>query len=533
MNDLIPSHDTERFYLFVLIVLGIVALLVLSKTVQNYIQQVLVEKASFDMKNDLLKHVRKLGFPYYEKHPAGETLSLFHTEAEAVDQIYRNYFPYVVKESLFGLICIIVMLTIHIQLTLIMVPCVLTYYFLGPFLAERASLAGQALTKDNVSLNKKVYDSLSGLIEIRANRCEKWDAERLNQRHEKLNRSFEKYIKYMYARGAMRRVSIYLGAIIVFIYGALLVQKGQLNTGEFIAFTILYFMAVENFTLLIIDLTEQRLLLFQAGRIWNVIHKKPEVEESPHPIRIQEMRGLIEFRNVSFGYDEQRPIVTNFNCVIRPGEKVALVGYSGCGKTTLLKLLMRFYDVKSGEIRIDSVPIKQMSFEQLRERIGVVFQDTYLFGTSIKENIRFGNPEATDEEIVQASMAANAHEFITKLPNGYDTYVGERGNELSGGQKQRIAIARMLIKNPAIVVLDEATSALDNINEAEVQRALDTLLAGRTTVCVAHKLTTIKEFDKIIVMDKGKMIEMGTFNQLMNNKKLFFNLWNSTRVTLT
>src|SRR5690606_15208483 len=230
------------------------------------------------------------------------------------------------------------------------------------------------------------------------------------------------------------------------------------------------------------------------------------------------------FDNVSFGYQDRPGVIRHFSLDIQPGEKVAFVGFSGGGKTTLMKLIGRFYDPDEGEIRLDGVPIRDLPLADLRNAIGYVFQETYLFGSSVKENIRFGKPNATDEEIIEAAKAAFAHDFIMALPDGYDTIVGERGIKLSGGQRQRIAIARMIIKQPAVVLLDEATSALDNVSEREVQRALDNVLAGRTVSAIDHRLSTVKHFDRIVFIKDGRIAEIGSYDELIARRGLLYEL---------
>jgi ATP-binding cassette subfamily B protein/subfamily B ATP-binding cassette protein MsbA len=230
------------------------------------------------------------------------------------------------------------------------------------------------------------------------------------------------------------------------------------------------------------------------------------VKEAEQPVKLPQIKGELRFENVWFRY-AGKDVLQGFSLDIRPGERVALVGTSGGGKSTILKLINRFYDPQRGAVLLDGVPLTQLSLDQLRDAIGVVFQETYLFGTTVRENIRFGNPEATDEQVEQAAMAANAHEFIMALPNGYDTYVGERGVKLSGGQRQRISIARMFVKNPRIILLDEATSALDSVSEKEVLKALEELMKGRTTIAVAHRLTTVQDYDRIIAVKDGKAVE--------------------------
>ncbi|MNC26173.1 putative multidrug export ATP-binding/permease protein [compost metagenome] len=273
-------------------------------------------------------------------------------------------------------------------------------------------------------------------------------------------------------------------------------------------------------------MNEQRVLLYQAETLYEFSRKEPEITEPLSPIHLPLVKGEIRFENVSFHYPGRSNVFESLNLKFRPGEKTAIVGTSGNGKTTMLKLINRFYDPREGEILLDGVPLKDISLELLRELIGYVSQETYLFGYSIAENIRFGKPDATDEEIVLAAKSAYAHDFITRLPDGYETLVGERGGNLSGGQKQRISLARMFIKNPAIILLDEATSSLDNISEMEVKMALSQLRKGRTTVVVAHRLSTIMDADTICVLDKGKVVETGTYQELLDKRGVFHKLVN-------
>lgn len=277
-------------------------------------------------------------------------------------------------------------------------------------------------------------------------------------------------------------------------------------------------------SMLIGNLAQQGMMLEQANPIRRLMLLKPLVEEPEHPIPMGTVNGRITFKDVGFHYPNRPPVIRDFSLDIRPGERLAFVGTSGNGKSTLLKLINRFYDPQEGTIELDGVPITRLSFQDLRGSIGYVFQESYLFGFSVRENIRFGRPEASDEEIEQAAKAAMAHEFILQLPQGYDTLVGDRGMKLSGGQKQRIAIARMLISDPRIVLLDEATSALDNVSEGEVKTALDRLFQGRTMIAVAHRLSTIKDFDRIVVVDEGTIAEIGSYEELIAREGIFYNL---------
>ncbi|WP_325176725.1 ABC transporter ATP-binding protein [Paenibacillus alkalitolerans] len=290
-----------------------------------------------------------------------------------------------------------------------------------------------------------------------------------------------------------------------------------------------YFSAMHRLTIVVTNVTEQKVLMYQAERLYRFIRQRPQVEEAAHPQHLTEVRGEIQFENVSFDYHPGQPVLRGFNLNVAPGEKIALVGTSGNGKSTVLKLIGRFYDPVEGSVAIDGIPIRSLSFASLRGTLGYVFQETYIFGSSVKENIRFGKPDATEEEVIMAAKSAFAHDFISGLPEGYDTLVGERGVKLSGGQKQRIAIARMFIQNPAIILLDEATSALDNTSEAEVQKAFDTLLEGRTVIAVAHRLSTIMDFDRIVVMEDGRAVEMGTYGELIGLRGAFYQLSKGSR----
>ncbi|HZG57233.1 ABC transporter ATP-binding protein [Paenibacillus sp.] len=314
------------------------------------------------------------------------------------------------------------------------------------------------------------------------------------------------------------------GGVATFAVGIVLVRDGAMSVGEFTVYALFYFRVMYNLTGIVTLMTEQRILLQQTATLYDFVHRRPAVEEADEPVALERIAGAFRFEDVRFGYPGRPDVVRGFSLDVRPGEKLALVGTSGGGKSTILKLVARFYDPDEGDIRLDGVPLRSLSLGQLREAIGYVFQETYLFGSSVRDNIRFGRPDAPEEDIVAAAKAAFAHDFIAALPDGYDTIVGERGVKLSGGQKQRIAIARMFVKNPSVVLLDEATSALDSVSEQEVQRALDSLLAGRTTIAVAHRLSTVRGFDRIAVVEEGRCAEIGSYDELLERRGFFYRL---------
>lgn len=358
---------------------------------------------------------------------------------------------------------------------------------------------------------------------MRANRSESWDLQRYEQKHASYNESQQKQFWFRGFRMLARQLSSFAGMMVMFIYGAYLNRIGQLSVGEFVAFTMYYQMLNRQSSQLISIFMDQSLLLHQGEKLKLFMGLKPVVTEPEHPTVLPRVEGRVTFRDVTFGYGS-RDVLNGFSLDIAAGERVALVGTSGNGKSTLLKLVDRFYDPQHGDVLLDGVPLRSLSLRQLRDSIGIVFQETYLFGATISENIRFGNPEATDDEVREAAIAANAHDFIMALPNGYDTNVGERGVKLSGGQRQRISIARMFIKNPRIVLLDEATSALDNVSEREVIAALDRLMKGRTTITVAHRLSTVRDYDRIVVIKDGAVAEVGSYLELLEDRGWLYQL---------
>lgn len=315
---------------------------------------------------------------------------------------------------------------------------------------------------------------------------------------------------------------LYLCAVLV---GGLFITKGEMSLSELTVY-ILYINTFLAPVQKLVDFTEQ----LQKGmtgfeRFLKIMNTKPEIEDAKDATDMGKVHGDIEFKEVSFGYDDET-ILSNINMSIPAGKTVALVGPSGSGKTTFCSLIPRFYEVSSGSILIDGKDVREVTQSSLRNAIGIVQQDVYLFGGSIKDNISYGNPLASDEEIIEAAKKANIHEFIMSLPQGYDTYVGERGVRLSGGQKQRISIARVFLKNPPILILDEATSALDNESERYIQRSLDILAKNRTTIVIAHRLSTIKNADEILVLTPEGIAERGAHEELLNQEGIYAHLYN-------
>lgn len=524
IDEVIPTNNEKLFIQLLLMLFLLIVVMLGSMAMKEYLQKTVQEKAARDLQLTLFKSLRLLGFSYHEKTPVGETLSLFNTEVTAVKKIYEFYFPQILEKTFILIITSVFMLTMNYKIFFLIIPCFLSYYTIGPYFERKAMEWLKVARENRITSNKKIYDSITSILETRILNGQKWAMNSLLSSLRKFHDSHLSANLYAFLRGTVRRLTIYLGALIFFILSAKSIQNGTLTIGKFVALTFYYYRLMTDLTHLVTSLTEQRIIMLQAERLYNFAHLEPKVKEPIAPQKIEKIQGAIELHNVSFGYLKERPLLKDININIKPGEKVAIVGSSGNGKSTLLKLITRFYDPDQGHISLDGVNLKELSFSTIRGSIGYVFQETYLFGFSVRENIRFGYPEASNEDIVKAAKAANAHDFIMNLPNGYDTLLGERGVKLSGGQRQRIAIARMFIKNPSILLLDEATSALDNENEKDVVNALDSLLKNRTTIAIAHRLSSVKNYDRIILIDNQTNLEEGSYDDLISKKGAFYKL---------
>lgn len=524
IDIIVPSADYIKFrWLIMLLVVGMFLMFGLMAW-QNLLQRSIQEKAARDLQYDIFSHMRKLGYSYFQQRPVGESLSFMNTEVSILQDFYRFLLPHTIQNIVVSIVSIAVMCAISVPLTLIIVPCLLLYYLIGPSIERKASILAKANTEQRISFNQKVYESVSALTELRAHGAEAWDWNRFKGRLQPFLDGRVRMLWMAFWRGTIRRLSYYIGGVAIILYGIHLVKEQAMSVGEMSAYLLYYFQVMQTVTLVITVITEQRVLMHQAAKIHRFMQTEPQVAEAAEPVSLQEIKGEIRFNHVTYRYENGPEVLSDFNLMIEPGQRLAIVGPSGHGKSTVLQLLVRFYDPQQGEIQLDGVPIRKLSFAQLREHVGYVPQETYLFGDTIRNNILFGNPKATEEDMIQAAKAAYAHEFICAQPDGYDTLLGERGVNLSGGQKQRISIARMFIKKPSIILLDEATSALDTASEKEVQTALDRLLVGKTTITVTHRLSTIKNYDLIVVLEHGRIREMGNHNELMRRQGAYYHL---------
>ncbi len=479
-----------------------------------------------DMRRDMFAHLQRLPHSYYDNTKIGQIMSRITTDLFDIAE-FAHHFPEEMFITIIKIVvAFIILSTMNLSLTVIIFIFLPFMVFFSNKFSVRLRKSFMESRKSLGELNARVEDSLSGIRVVKSFANEELEKEKFADG----NHTFFATKKAMYFNmaGFQTVTRLFDGVmyIAVVIIGAIYMIHNAITVPDFVAY-ILYVQTLLTSIRRIVEYAEQ----FQRGitgieRFTEVLEEPPRIENLPGARELKDVRGDIDFEHVTFAYNNDLGnVLTDINIHVPAGESVALVGPSGGGKTTLCNLIPRFYEIDSGRILIDGQDIRDFTLESLRGSIGMVQQDVYLFSGSVRENIAYGKPGASHEEIVQAAKLAGAHEFIMDLENGYDTYVGEHGVKLSGGQKQRISIARVFLKNPPILILDEATSALDNESEHLVQQSLERLMKGRTTFTIAHRLTTIKNASTILVLTDEGIVERGNHRELMEKQGLYYSLY--------
>ena len=524
------TNPASLTWQFVLMMGGMYLLLRVIDAAANYFMQsvghIMGSKMETDMRGDLFHHLQKLSFGYYSEAKVGQIMARITSDLFQVTE-FAHHCP---EEFLIAGVKIIVSFTVlctkNVGLTLLMFAVLPFMLVFAKHFNSKMRRIFKERNKQVGEINAQVEDSLLGIRVVKSFANEAIEEEKFKKGNLRfLDLKAESY-KTMAQFGTSNRIFDGLMYIIIVMAGALLIGKGELSLGDFTAY-LLYATVLLNSIRRIVEFTEQ----FQQGmtgidRFFEVLDAPIDITDTEGAKEMKDVKGAVAFENVSFHYgDAENEVLHGLNLQVEPGQSIALVGPSGAGKTTLCNLLPRFYDVTGGRILIDGTDIREFTQKSLREAIGVVQQDVYLFAGTVHENIAYGKPGATREEVIEAAKLAGAHEFISALPDGYDTYTGERGVRLSGGQKQRISIARVFLKNPPILILDEATSALDNESELIVQQSLEKLARGRTVFTIAHRLTTIKGADVIWVLTENGVEEMGDHKTLIDKGGIYAGLY--------
>lgn len=524
LNDYIPDQNYQMIIFAGLTVLLLYFIRMLLRYFIQYQGHMMGVKMQAQMRSDMFNHLEKLPYSFYDHHETGKIMSRLTNDLMDISEL-AHHGPENIIISLISIITSFVYLSmINFGLTLVIFACVPILVVVS--LVMRGKMR-DAFTKSRQSIaqiNASLESSISGIRVTKAFTNAKKEAEKFEVGNEQFISARRDAYKAMGQFHSSTAFVTDVFNVIVLVAGGLFLYQGKINFADYSAFIVSISMFITPITTLInfMEMYQNGVTGFE--RFLEVIDQAPEVDQ-PNAKNIGRVEGHIQFEHVTYGYEDDRHVLNDISLDIQKGETFALVGPSGGGKTTICHLIPHFYDVTSGKIKIDGQDIQNLTLESLRRNIGIVQQDIYLFNASIKDNILYGRLDATDEEVIEAAKRANIHDYILTMPNGYDTIIGERGVRLSGGQKQRLSIARVFLKNPPILILDEATSALDNTTEILIQQALDELCKGRTTLVVAHRLSTIKNADEIAVISDGKIVEQGNHEALMKQNGMYAHLY--------
>lgn len=519
--------DLTKIGRILIFVLGLYVISAVFTFVQHYIMSTISQKICYRMRKEISEKINRMPMKYFESRTYGEVLSRITNDVDTLGMSLSQSINQIITSVTTMLGVLIMMISISPLLTLIALFILPVSVFLITFVMKKSQGYFRSQQEYLGQINGQVEENFTGHLVIKAYNKEEEVINDFNKTNDHL---YDSAWKSQFISGMMQPIMMFVGNLgyaAVALIGGILAIKGTIEIGDIQAF-IQY---VKNFTQPIQQIAQVanqvQSMAAAAERVFEFLNEEEEDQTVEHPANIEDVEGNVTFEHVNFGYKEDQTIIHDFSAEIKQGQKIAIVGPTGAGKTTMVKLLMRFYDVNSGAIKIDGHNIKDFNRRELRDAFGMVLQDTWLFKGTIMENIRYGRLDATDEEVIAAAKAAYAHRFIETLPGGYDMELNEDASNVSQGQKQLLTIARAILADNKILILDEATSSVDTRTEARIQKAMDNLMKGRTSFVIAHRLSTIRDADLILVMKDGDIIEQGTHEELLEKDGFYAKLYNS------
>lgn len=528
INVYVPEKNLQMILIWGGILLGIYIVKALLNFVIQYWGHLVGVGMQGDMRSDLFRKMQSLPFSFFDDNKTGSLMSRVTNDLQDISEL-AHHGPEDLFLSLLSLVgAFFIMLDIDWRLTLIVYSAIPLVVLFAVFTRKEMMRAFKLSRQEIAAVNAELETSISGIRVSKSYTAENAEQEKFDRANDKFRHARKLSYRIMGIFFSGMGLMTDLLYLLTLIAAGIFFLKGEIDPGEFAAFLLYISMFLDPIKKLINIFEQLQNGMTGFARFREIMDQEPETD-CENPEELGEVKGEIRFDNVSFSYREgdEKPVIDNLSLSIAAGRTVALVGPSGGGKTTLCNLIPRFYEIDAGTITLDGHDIRNLRRRELRQNIGTVAQDVFLFEGTVRDNIRFGKPDATEEEIIEAAKKAEIHDFVTSLPEGYDTNVGERGVKLSGGQKQRISIARVFLKDPAILILDEATSALDNVTEQQIRRALDKLSEGRTGLIVAHRLSTVKNADEIIVLTADGVAERGNHEQLLAQNGIYANLYHS------
>lgn len=531
LQQAIDVHVVNKDINGILLIGGLLLIINIFAWIASKIRWTMISKITnnilVNIRHELYEHIQKLSFDFFDNRPVGKILAMVVGDVNALKNLFNQSIQTLIPELL-SLICVaIAMFILNIKLAM---ACIILLPFLtiAMFYIEIHSRKRWEVFRNKRSnLNGFTHEDFSGIKVVQAFANEKNTEKNFRKMVKGQKEAFLNAVRLNDCFWPLVELSWGIGTLIVFAVGYRLILSGEIQVGKLIAFSMytgMFWRPIMNLSSFYNTLITN---FAAADRIFDILDQEPDIENIGKAPKMNRIEGKVEFRNIDFSYNVGGKVLNNINFKVNPGDKIALVGATGSGKTTIISLLSRFYDPTDGEILVDGKNIKYVDLYSYRSQMGIMLQDTFLFSSTIMENIRYGRLDATDEEVINAAKAVNAHEFIMKLENGYDTEVNERGSRLSLGQRQLVSFARALLANPRILILDEATSNIDTQTEMLVQKGIEKLIKGRTSFVIAHRLSTIRDCDKILVISDGEIIEAGTHDELLRNKGMYYDLYSA------